>query len=466
MTPTVQLHQGDCLDILRTLADGSVDAVVTDPPAGIEFMGKAWDSPWQEGFTKHGFSDGAKRKGAPTQRLSTRNPMCKKCHKHIRGTGGCCCAESQPDEDPAFVHRVRVKQRAAFVGRMTDIFAECLRVLKPGGHVLVWALPRTSHWTATAVEDAGFEIRDVVMHIFGSGFPKSLNVSKAIDKAAGAKRKVVGTYVARGFADVSPTSDGRNQWAAGEVSDKVGTRTAPATDAARQWDGWGTALKPGAEHWILARKPLIGTVAKNILEHGTGGINIDGCRIAAIGRPARIADKAGESQNAYGDGLNGSRAIGTTDTGRWPANVTTDGSDEVTSLFPQANSCNTPSQAKPSSKFRPTQGNYQPQGRIYPGDTGSAARFFYCAKASKSDRDEGNTHPTVKPNRLMRYLCRLITPPEGTILDPFTGSGSTGKAAVQEGFGFIGIEKEAEYFAIAQRRIAAAQSARAELLIA
>jgi site-specific DNA-methyltransferase (adenine-specific) len=266
---------------------------------------------------------------------------------------------------------------------------------------------------AVRIEDAGFEIRDMIAWVYGSGFPKSLDVSKAIDKAAGAEREVVGQH---GAPAKSIYSQGKQ-----ELPQEVNI-TAPATPEAKQWQGWGTALKPALEPITVARKPLIGTVAENVLQHGTGAINVDGGRV-------------GE---------------------RWPANFIHDGSEEATDLL------------------------------------GASARFFYCAKASKADRDEGceklqersagecvdrvegsagmespragagrtsgsrNHHPTVKPTDLMRYLCRLVTPPSGIVLDPFMGSGSTGKAAMLEGFAFVGIEREAEYIDIAKARIQSA----------
>jgi DNA modification methylase len=283
-----------------------------------------------------------------------------------------------------------------------EIWTEALRVLKPGGHLLAFAGTRTQHRMAVNIEDAGFEIRDMIAWVYGSGFPKSHN-----------------------------------------LKDK--------------WDGWGTALKPALEPITVARKPFKGTVAANVLEYGTGAINIDGCR---VGDEVRFNAPAGNK--AGGNSLNMSSvgmpedAEGRTAEGRWPANLIHDGSDEVVGLFPVV--------AK-----------------------NSAARFFYCAKASKKDRDEGltnepvetaamqgnlvnnqrlagngtpiktpirkNTHPTVKPTDLMRYLCRLVTPPNGIVLDPFMGSGSTGKAAMLEGFRFIGIELDKTYFDIAKERI-------------
>jgi site-specific DNA-methyltransferase (adenine-specific) len=426
----IDLRLGDCLEVLKTLPHGSVDAIVTDPPAGIGFMGKEWD----------------------------------------KDKGG----------------------RDRWVAWMRDIAAECLRVLKPGGHALVWAIPRTSHWTATAWEDAGFEIRDRVAHVFGSGFPKSLDVSKALE-----------AHAKTGRSDSQVTGDGRSRVAGQHYTEfrKANFEKAeftPTTDAARQWQGWGTALKPAMEDWWLCRKPLIGTVAENVLAHGTGAINVDGCRIATDENlnGGGYTPRANGNSWAETGGMNKAGACAgefVQPSGRWPSHLIHDGSDEVVGLFPVTT----------SGKMKA--GTPYPGGNVYGapsgetkadtyGDTGSAARFFYCAKASKRDRDEGlegfeeksvaqeyglktsvdtregrsegnrtnaaraNSHPTVKATELMRYLCRLITPPGGTVLDPFMGSGSTGKAAVLEGFRFIGIEREAEYIEIARARIAAVES--------
>ena len=325
-----------------------------------------------------------------------------------------------------------------------EIWAECLRVLKHGGHLLAFAGTRTQHRMAVRIEDAGFEIRDMIAWVYGSGFPKSHDVSKAIDKAAGVERELLG---------VKKHSSKQQIEAFKNTGDyKI---TAPATDAAKQWQGWGTALKPSLEPVTVARKPLIGTVADNVLVHGTGGINIDGCRVEGGERPLieRANQYRPENFNLPSESCN----AGITVQGRWPANLIHDGSDEVVAF------------------------------------AGEASRFFYCAKASKKDRDEGlegfalgkagalnvrtdsrsegngmttqpraNTHPTVKPTDLMRYLCRLVTPPNGVILDPFMGSGSTGKAAMLEGFSFIGCELSPEYFEIAKARINAINRGTAE----
>lgn len=387
------LHLGDCLSVLRSLDAESIDAIVTDPPYGIAFMGKAWDI-------------------------------------------------SVPG---------------------VDVWSECLRVLKPGGHLLAFAGTRTQHRLATRIEDAGFEIRDLVAWVYGSGFPKSLDVAKAIDKADGFWRR-------RSDGPVSSN---------GSMSGPNYARTPkgmPITHDARRWDGWGTALKPAMEPITVARKPLAGTVAENVTTYGTGALNVDGCRVQhvsesdrALATPqGRVTGKpgalAGKTQH------NGGRSEferPDTSMGRWPANLIHDGSDEVVALFPD--------------------GEF--------GDSGSAARFFYCPKTAKEERNRGcsslpvrqtiggggfnnpmssaygsekaparNHHPTVKPVDLMRYLCRLVTPPRGVVLDPFAGSGSTGVAAIAEGFRFVGVELSPEYFEIATARIRDAEREAATFL--
>jgi site-specific DNA-methyltransferase (adenine-specific) len=328
----------------------------------------------------------------------------------------------------------------------------------------------------------------MIAWVYGSGFPKSLDVSKAIDKIAGAEGEIVAerrfwktsTVQASGWNDNAVAATGRQDV------------RAPATDAAKQWQGWGTALKPALEPITVARKPLgEKTVAANVLEHGTGAINVDGCRVGTETieqrHVHRIDGGKGIGAAAVGHKQKQSGAV-TTSQGRWPANLIHDGSDEVMGLFPVTTSggSNGTRKAGPYSNERTWSVSETPGTSVtngLPPDTGSAARFFYCAKASKKDRDEGcegleaqnnmrvngpreseeakhatkrtNFHPTVKPTALMRYLCRLVTPPEGIVLDPFMGSGSTGKAALLEGFRFIGIERDKEYMKIAEARIKA-----------
>ena len=413
----IQLLLGDCLERLRDLPDCSVDACVTDPPYGLSFMGKAWD----------------------------------------------------------------------YDVPQVDVWREVLRVLKPGGHLLAFAGTRTQHRMAVQIEDAGFEIRDLIAWVYGSGFPKSLDVSKAIDKLDAAEAQQARRYrftewvratglTAKQIDDATGTNMGGHyttaasqpaimtlehldavrhligevpEWiereceirsvesenfkrrevvgptrrgAQAESTGRYGawgdgiTPTAPATPAAQQWSGWGTALKPALEPITVARKPFKGTVAANVLEHGTGAINVDGCRIP--GWKPQVTQSVNSNPSSFNVAKE-RRTSGDSSEGRWPANLIHDGSDEPCALL------------------------------------GDAARFFYQAKCSKADRGDGNGHPTVKPTELMRYLCRLVTPFGGVVLDPFMGSGSTGKAAVLEGFRFIGIEREAEYLEIARQRVQA-----------
>ena len=568
--------QGDSADLLRELPDASVDAVVTDPPAGISFMGRSWDG-------DHGGRDN-------------------------------------------------------WVKAFTALYKECLRALKPGGHAIVWALPRTSHWTATALEDAGFEVRDIIHHHFGSGFPKSLDVSKAIDKRRqdstdaiaaclwireavgrsgfthyeiaariGVVESMVRHWMAKtGNQHLVPTTE---QWAKLEpllgsppdwmrslilpanqpgdawferdvVGEGVSGETAiwadggmgnfditvPATEAAKQWDGWGTSLKPSTENWILCRKPLIGTVAENVLAHGTGALNIAATRVGYRDAADKVsATPQGECTAKPGalagktQHIDGRQVFDRPELiGRWPANLVLShhpdcvrtgtkrvrGSDrlghgdkethsdgvtgwnagqmhsetrhadpdgkETVEAWQCVEGCPVAELDRQSGEqitgntgggiaYRRTEspairagggmnviGNAH-ERQFYPG-SGGASRFFYCAKPSRAERNAGlkdfpvrvsdertaagqgmyaeqggtivpgqNHHPTVKAIQLMRWLCRLVTPPGGVVLDPFAGSGSTGCAAIAEGFRFIGFERDEDYVSIARARIAHAE---------
>lgn len=408
MDKRFELYQGDCLETLRAMADNSVDSIVTDPPYGL---------------SNH-----------------TQDDVMKCLTAWISGK--------------AFTTKKR-----GFMGNTWDswvpgpeVWRECFRVLKPGGHILAFAGSRTHDLMSMAMRLAGFECRDTIMYLYGSGFPKSMDVSKVIDKAAGAEREVVGMR-SGGMSSLGVMHD--DEWvAAGEILQV----TAPATEAAQKWQGWGTALKPAFEPVLMFRKPLVGTVAANVLAHGTGSINIDGCRVGTETRTN--ASKARADRNGFIDGFVGGTESQTHDHGRWPANIITDGSDEVIAGFPVTGASKssmrgvglTGSDEKVYGKGDP---NYDTL-RGHDDAGGSAARFFYCAKASKRDRDEDNNHPTVKPTDLMRYLCRLVTPPNGVVLDPFNGSGSTGKAAMLEGFRYIGCELSEEYIEISRKRIEAA----------
>lgn len=457
-----KIINADCLDHLRTLPDDHFDAIVTDPPYGLGFMGKAWD-----------------------------------------------------DLPPG-----------------PEFAAEALRVLKPGGHMLAFGGTRTWHRLAVAIEDAGFEIRDSIAWLYGSGFPKSMDVSKAIDKANGRRfedRYALGRHIrerreAAGLTRAEVNAwfgykDGCEHW---ERQDPSGARvptladwavlserlglsgehlalveraeaerevvgsgknygaataadgkhafgdyagswdiTAPATLEAEQWQGWGTALKPAFEPIVVARKPLDaangrGTVAANVLEHGTGALNIDGCRIEGRERTEYGLATAQRSKvSTYGE-PNASADFDASK-GRWPANVILD-EDQAAALDEQSGN-GTSRKGKPRGSSKPGDGwGMTATGAEY-DDTGGASRFFYVAKAPKKERPvvDGVAHPTVKPVALMRWLVRLVTPPGGHILDPFAGSGTTVEAALLEGVTITAIEREPDYIPLIQARIERAQ---------
>jgi DNA modification methylase len=490
------VYHGSNLDVLPTLADNSVDAIVTDPPYELGFMGKSWDS--------------------------------------------------------------------SGIAYSVELWAECLRVLKPGGHLLAFGGSRTWHRIAVAIEDAGFDVRDSIAWLYGSGFPKSLDISKAIDKsdAGEARRKrdlqfvewmkttglkagqineiigksdvgshylrldqpVVATaelfdklrpylpavpdYIEQMVAERTIESENfkkrevigtnanierANSIKGGQIrfgakpdgSDANTDLTAPATDEAKKWQGWGTALKPAFEPIVVARKPLVGTVAANVLLWGVGGLNIDGSRIGTDGG-TKGAD-FGEQGDVYGNGLNGNFGKPVAGLGRWPANIILD--DFTAELLDEQSGVSKSTGGRIGKKDTSNidfglSGKYE-KGDPGFGDVGGASRFFYVAKASKRDRNEGldelelqrhadresadgvggdnprnrtnhakqNFHPTVKPTALMEYLVKLVTPPGGVVLDPFTGSGSTGKAALLNGFKFIGIELTADYLPIIKGRL-------------
>jgi site-specific DNA-methyltransferase (adenine-specific) len=333
---TFKICNGDNLELIKEVADDSIDSIVTDPPYGISFMGKKWD----------------------------------------------------------------------YQIPKVELWEECLRVLKPGSHCLIACGTRTQHRMVVNIEDAGFQIRDVITWVYGTGFPKSLDISKAIDKAAGAERETTGQRFADNITSGNFHASNRGERRKIEIKEK------PATEAAKKWNGWGTALKPASEFFTLVRKPIEKkTIAGNVLEWGTGGINVDGCR---VGNDEIKTCGGNKFPGLYGEFKNCKESK---HSGRVPANLIHDGSEEaITPIF-------------------------------------EGSRFFYCAKASTDDRGKGNNHPTVKPNSLMRYLCRMITPPGGTVFDPFMGSGSTGKAAINEGFKFLGFELEKNFFNIALERL-------------
>ena len=429
-----EIINSDCLKAMQKMPDGSVDAIVTDPPYGLAFMGAKWDS-----FNGPNGKQTTKERQDEGRRYATEN-------------------KGAPRYGNSHGKKVTRNEMVAFQEAMTPIFAEALRVAKPGAHMLCFGGTRTFHRLACSLEDAGWEIRDCIMWVTGQGFPKSMDVSKAIEKKHGA-------------------------------------------DAAAQWDGWGTCLKPAWEPIIVARKPLDGTVAHNVLTWGVGALNIDACRVPTSDELSTHGDsqwRDEKSAQVYGSYKPAKR--GQTDgqkLGRFPANLVHDGSQLVLDLFPQSKgqqgnvTGNEPSHPADGVCYGEYNGRHAFAKR---GDTGSAARFFnelrdgeesaertyadkgstnfaakpgkrreptsadrffYCAKASKKDRGDGNDHPTVKPNALMRWLVRLVCPQGGTVLDPFMGSGSTGVACIQEGMRFVGIEMDEHYCEIAEKRIGA-----------
>ena len=401
------IYQGNNLDILPELQSNSVDSIVCDPPYELGFMGKTWDS--------------------------------------------------------------------SGIAYSVQLWRECLRVLKPGGHLLAFGGTRTWHRLAVAIEDAGFEIRDNIAWLYGSGFPKSHNISKAIDKTLGGEVKVGKAFKVAGEYGNRDLRDPETQGASREEMKHTAD-----TDDAKKWDGWGTALKPAHEPIVVARKPFIGTVAENVLKHGVGAINIDATRIGTTDKFGGGAKgSSGFAANYDAEGWTEGSSLG-----RWPANIILD--EYTAELLDEQSGNQVRGNAGSKQTTNFTFGSTQEKQTLIQGttDKGGASRFFYVAKASKRDRNEGldelpdqiltgrdegqderqvpyktrsnpvkNTHPTVKPTALMQYLIRLVTPDNGVVLDPFAGSGSTGKAAILEGFGFIGIELTEEYLPIIAGRL-------------
>jgi len=461
----VELHHGDCLDVLATLPDNSVDAVVTDPPYGLEFMGKEWDSFASERTQYHGErADTSKNISNDSTRPSSRHRVsysmsrptfrrCTVCAKREFSGSPCTCAEpiwvyEQPSGPPT--------RMAAYQSWCQAWATECLRVLKPGGHLLAFGGTRTWHRLACAIEDAGFDIRDSIAWLYGSGFPKSLDVSKAIDKGEGIWRGRAGE-----FSSANNSMSGSNY-----------TRTPKglsATDAAKTWQGWGTALKPAHEPIIIARKPLQGTVTANVLAWGTGALNIDACRVGTDGGGTHCGnrDEFGKCRGHNNAGRSTSSETthaAESSAGRWPTNVVLD-ETQAAELDKQSGHLSSGGPSKRDYEYDKARDNqiYGPDMRNYTvrgfPDSGGASRFYpvfkYHPKAPTTERPnhDGTGHPTVKPVDLMRWLIRLVTPPGGTVLDPFAGSGTTGEAAIKEHKHAILIEREDTYLPLIVARL-------------
>ena len=405
------LLNGDCIEEMKKLIDDGVqvDSVVTDPPYHLTSI--------VERFGKEG-SAPAKDKDGAFQRQSV-----------------------------GFMGKEWDGGDIAFRKETWELF---MKVLKPGGHLLAFSGSRTYHRMAVAIEDAGFDIRDQIMWLYGSGFPKSLNLGKSVDKKLGNERIKTGqtkTHSNKGM----PQAEERTAIGAGAFGQEVEEEITVGTS---EWEGWGTALKPAHEPIVLARKSLSeNSIVANVLKHRTGGIHIDACRIEGKDNPVKWTKPRGGIWKTDSDAK---AKLVENKKGRFPSNVMHDGSEEVLKVFPHTKSGKdkNPTEGNVSGFFGNNMGYYSKDANY--GDEGSAARYFYCPKTSKSEKGNDNTHPTVKPIKLMKYLCRLVTPKGGTVLDPFMGSGSTGIAAKDEGFEFIGIEREKEYFEIAERRVSVA----------
>ncbi len=445
----MRVFHGDCREVLAQLPDCSVDSIVTDPPYGLGFMGKEWDS-----FGgKSGISDEIRSK--QQEKWGTKFAASAKSAKPAAG------------------------EMLAFQLWCNEWAVECLRVLKPGGHLLAFGGTRTWHRLAVAIEDAGFEVRDSIAWMYGSGFPKSLDIAKALNKKAGVQ---FSAKPASGVGFMNNSDDGYNM--THNQLEQVGE----SSPEAKTWEGWGTALKPAFEPIVVGRKPLVGTVAENVLRWGVGGLNIDGSR---IGTETVTINSFDNGAKPFG-GAVGEPFTSRQSQGRWPANVILD--EHAAELLDEQSGVSKPKTGRTGKIGGGKGGVYgEYEGSAigsWPADFGGgASRFFYVAKASKRDRNEGlqeledskvgsyngnviqapgnkiggnpkkenlpgkNFHPTVKPTALMRYLVKLVTPPRGVVLDPFTGSGSTGKAAILEGFQFVGIELTEDYLPIVEGRL-------------
>lgn len=433
----IVVHEGDCRAVLASLSAASLDACITDPPYHLTT---------------------GKRGGSGPASASSRTPQ----GRSRIGTGfmGKAWDGGTVAADPA-------------------TWAAVLRVLKPGAHLLAFGATRTYHRMTCAIEDAGFEIRDCIRSeqeaeawpgwLYGCGMPKSRDMAKAIDIEGGtpgtygeAKSKAHAGWIERGRMRGETGDDGwQRPWMADpDQVANAARRYIPGSLEATAWQGWGTGLKPAWEPIVVARKPFRGTVASNVLLHGTGALHIDACRIEANGRPARLTllgglDTPGKAIYGQGGSGTGSAAAGTTDLGRWPANVVHDGSDQVEAAFAAAGARGAASPVRGTESSAPVaNGIYDVRGRVagpFHADRGSPSRFFFSGKATKAHR-AGSKHPTVKPIPILQHLVRLVTPPGGVVLDPFAGCGTLGAAALLEGFGAVLIERDPDFAADCRRR--------------
>lgn len=387
-----QIHNGDCAEVMASMESDSVDAIVTDPPYGLAFMGAKWDS-----FNGGSGSQTVSERQAEGRRYADENK------------GAPCYANSHGK-------KVTQSEMVAFQHAMTPIFEEALRVAKPGAHLLCFGGTRTFHRMACAIEDAGWEIRDCIMWVYGSGFPKSMDVAKAIDKSTG----YVGEVIGERTVDVGMQGGHMH---AGRKSQQQQQQVRSLSDQAKKWEGWGTCLKPAWEPIIVARKPLDGTVANNVLKWGTGALNIDACRVPIEQGDDVFAKNPHTHSKGKDSGIYGTykeqQGNWSGEKGRFPANIVHDGSQMVLELFPDTGKSSgggMHTRGTAGAESTNVYGSYSggvATKSVGMGDSGSAARFFYCAKASKKDRGEGNSHPTVKPTALMEWLVTLVTPQGG-----------------------------------------------------
>jgi site-specific DNA-methyltransferase (adenine-specific) len=482
---------GDCVEKLKELESNSVDAIITDPPYGLEFMGKDWDK-FGKGLNIAGGNTGKDTpyaRSKPTPSFFQMSKGKPKLNNRWQQAGKPSMEKFDGHNDwhskprPRMINDLNSMEQ--FQKFTQDWATECLRILKHGGFLLSFGGTRTYHRMVCGIEDAGFEIRDTIMWLYGSGFPKSLNIGKQIDKMNGNEREVVGIKITGGIG--RPTTTGQKA-SKSNPNHSVGQKEILDTKGTSEWEGWGTALKPAVEPIVVARKPLSEkNVALNVLKHGTGGINIDACRIGTEVRKNNFNDFSNQHGNKFGNNMPIAKLGDTEVVGRFPANIILD-EEAGKILDKQSGILGSNSLAVRKTANSGGTGNCYKTSNDVPGNVvsipgkGGASRFFYCAKASKSERNFGceemedktttdgrdvvsnrphqrgatqrkNNHPTVKPIALIEYLIKLVSKKGAIVLDPFLGSGTTAIACLKLNRQFIGIEKEEEYIEIAKARI-------------